>query len=320
MKLRILSLCIGSLFVGALLSKQFAPRVSAVTEIDLGKVSPETVIRTSFKISNSGHRALRVFDFKSDCGCATIASEEIWIEPKKFTEVKVLIRVPKGDSQRSFKVIYRTNDSDLPYSTCRFEMVAEYGVKLTPGRVVYLPLGGSDLGGSDGKQIVTAKVSDSRPDFTSLEVESEVDFIEAESLLLNDREGQILIRLKNPFICGEFKAHVSVIYRLGNEAISSADILVCGRADDQVVAIPSIARLSLSDQRELRVHVKGNPKSSPEIELYGFGENVIRGDFEDDNVLLISLDDGMEKPDAGAAILRWPAEEMSLSVPVSVER
>lgn len=128
-------------------------------------VPPGSLISTSVEFHNRGIFQLTVSDFTSDCTCTVPDSGFLRIEGGKSSQLPVKILIPEGDKAHKFQIFFRSNDIFQPRGIAEVNLVAEYGAKVSPRRLVMFP-DSSDFREGHGEVLVS--VSDGRPDLKLL--------------------------------------------------------------------------------------------------------------------------------------------------------
>lgn len=225
------------LFVSSAFNSTNAPHLEvSVDHLDLGKGSPNEVVRGAFQLRNTGTAELE-FDINRSCACTELNPAKGTIAPGEVQEIKLGVKLyGYANSERSVVIAISSNDPEQPVIHCRAVARCPALLEVTPSFVSFGKIYGKEFSSEQRPVLVKSIEREGGLTKDRLQVSQEGDFFYARTN--NESDGTVLLRLflKQGLGSGE---HYGLLKLQMNGAKYGITVPVSARVVEPISVIPS---------------------------------------------------------------------------------
>lgn len=182
------------LFVSCPFTSTNAPHLEvSVDYLDLGKGSPNEVVRGAFQLRNTGMAQLE-FDINRSCACTELNPDKGTIAPGEVQEINLGIKLyGYANSERSVVLAINSNDPEQPVIHCRAVAKCPALLEVNPSFVSFGKIYGKEFSSEQRQVLVKSVEREEGLTRDSLQVGQEGDFFYIKEK--NESNGKVLLRL-----------------------------------------------------------------------------------------------------------------------------
>ncbi|MFP3937469.1 MAG: DUF1573 domain-containing protein [Phycisphaerae bacterium] len=229
---------------------------------DFGVVGNVGTLSHTFVLRNDGDEPLKILNVATCSSCTNPELSRTEIPPGETAELATEASVYGKSGKVSLEVRIRTNDPARRNLTLELRAVVETWVSINPLRVSFQRTADDEA----ASRHVSVRATDKVEPFDITALETDVDWLEAESRTLDDGRHRITVRTVPPLPRGWHEANLRV--RTDSEKIGSFDITIRALIIGELMVWPEKISLLDSDaDSRVRRHVDVLPGKVDKVEI-----------------------------------------------------
>lgn len=200
------------------------PRLKVLDIVDIGAVPPKSLYQSSFKIENTGDRALEIYSIQASCSCTLVNNGTKKLQPGEVADIRFAYSAGAQPREVAQSMMISCNDPTNRNKSVTLLGTIESAITLVPDRIqIIVQPEGINIGN------VQLFVQESGASLKTVWLNSEAPFVRSQSIEVSAKRASIQIEVTRELI-GELEIPISVNAEFKDGRILKRSLWLCGKA------------------------------------------------------------------------------------------